>query len=530
MGSILTLDDIDTIRSQGIAVHTDYTSGDFYDGPRELANLGNSNEPGRKEWGDVLRKVNNYFDEFDDILDATLPEAQRSNSDSSTLREKIRFNLLAFKSKIRDDNLDPPSEDTLGPQKKLRQMVNAVLGGSFRKTEAAYITSASTFEDLHRGLPSSTGKHYTIPLQFVFTPQREADPELTEWKAGSAFVIYARLLALHNALFPSSMKPLYGFDTKGTHLQVGEILENVQAGVNFLRELIAQEVIVQEEEATEEAADLGFSIGSLSARDKTKIVASPDYKDYFSTTFNAGAITAVPLLYNFYLTAEYFQEINKSFESPKDRALDVIWSIIKNDNNFDNTPDMGRGASEVAIAASSGQDQTSAFNSAARDFILKMLIKTPIDILKGLVELIDPHVAISKVIKTGSGFAFNELAKALDEPAKKLNAAIVDAPGSEIEPNVKGEDLVKLILCLAEFAMTTSVSMPGTVDDNEPDIPENFFPDISIDGIDFTGTVSGLLMIPPSPLGLLYLLLELIKSSVTNETINVSDVSNTKDC
>ena len=258
-------------------------------------------------------------------------------------------------------------------------------------------------------------------------------------------------------------------------------------------------------------------------------MANPEYRDYFSTTFNVGAITAVPLLYNFYLTAEYFQEINKSFESPKDRALDVIWSIIKNDNNFDNTPDMRRGASEVAIAASSGQDQTSAFNSAARDFILKMLIKTPIDILKGLVELIDPHVAISKVIKTGSGFAFNELAKALDEPAKKLNAAITDdAP--EIEPNVKGEDLVKLILCLAEFAMTTSVSMPGPDPQNPPPPPENFFPDISIDGIDFTGTVSGLLMIPPSPLGLLYLLLELIKSSDTNETINVSDVSNAKDC
>ena len=44
-----------------------------------------------------------------------------------------------------------------------------------------------------------------------------------------------------------------------------------------------------------------------------------------------------------------------------------------------------------------------------------------------------------------------------------------------------------------------------------PPIPPNFFPDIERDGIDFTGKVSGLLMIPPSPLGLIYLLLGLIK-------------------
>ena len=159
-----------------------------------------------------------------------------------------------------------------------------------------------------------------------------------------------------------------------------------------------------------------------------------------------------------------------------------------------------------------------------------MLIKTPIDILKGLVELIDPHVAISKVIKTGSGFAFNELAGALDVPSEQVNTAIAEAiPGSD--PNISGEDLVKLVLCLAEFAMTTGVSMPVPEgEEDPPPPPENFFPDISIDGIDFTGTVSGLLMIPPSPLGLLYLLLELIKSSDTNETINVSDVSNAKDC
>jgi hypothetical protein len=65
----------------------------------------------------------------------------------------------------------------------------------------------------------------------------------------------------------------------------------------------------------------------------------------------------------------------------------------------------------------------------------------------------------------------------------------------------------------------------GTIGDGQPPIPENFFPRVSIDGIDFTGTVSGMLMMPPSPLGLIYLLLELLKNDVTNQTENVSNAN-----
>ena len=48
---------------------------------------------------------------------------------------------------------------------------------------------------------------------------------------------------------------------------------------------------------------------------------------------------------------------------------------------------------------------------------------------------------------------------------------------------------------------------------------------VSLDGVDFTGTVSGMLMMPPSPLGIIYLLLELLKNDITNQTNNVSDAS-----
>mgnify|MGYP003674695516 CR=1 FL=1 len=47
-------------------------------------------------------------------------------------------------------------------------------------------------------------------------------------------------------------------------------------------------------------------------------------------------------------------------------------------------------------------------------FANKMLKETPYYILKGIVELCEPHVIISKKIKEVSAFAFDQLAKGLD--------------------------------------------------------------------------------------------------------------------
>jgi hypothetical protein len=284
----------------------------------------------------------------------------------------------------------------------------------------------------------------------------------------------------------------------------------------------------------EEAADLGFTVISLPQSVKEQIVSNSnnDGNRFFTDTFNSELIAMVPLVYNFYLTSQYFSEIDRAFQNPKDRVLDIILSTIANDNNFDSTPDLQRPAANSTISNATGQDQQAAFNSAARDFILKMLIKTPIDILKGLVELVDPHVAISKVIKTSTGLAFNGLAGLMDEGIQEadLNQQITQATDGKVEPNLNGDDLLTLILCAVDFHMKEGASAAidasnGTIGDGQPPIPENFFPRVSIDGIDFTGTVSGMLMMPPSPLGLIYLLLELLKNDVTNQTENVSNAN-----
>ena len=80
-----------------------------------------------------------------------------------------------------------------------------------------------------------------------------------------------------------------------------------------------------------------------------------------------------------------------------------------------------------------------------------------------------------------------------------------------------------MLLCIVDYGIKQGVEEAGQ--EQALSIPENFFPRVSVDGIDFTGTVSGMLMMPPSPLGLIYLLLELLKSDVTNQTENVSNAN-----
>ncbi len=376
----------------------------------------------------------------------------------------------------------------------------------------------------------------------------------TDWYI---YAVWSRLVALHTSLYGHNVGTGYGrtpifvnaFDTDpgptGDPITAAKLFVNVVRGVSVLwdqrnvQASLAQEALAAAEaaaleEALEEAADVGFTVISMPQSLKGQILTNSNNaaNKFFTNTFNSELIAMVPLLYNFYLTSEYFPGIDEAFENPKDRVLDIIISTIANDNNFDSTPDLSRPAADSAVASATGQDQQAAFNSAARDFILKMIIKTPIDILKGVVELVDPHVAITKVIKTGSGFAFNQAIGALDQviQTSDLNETIADATGNVIQPNLNGEDLLTLLLCIVDYGLKQGVTeaidtLDGIEGNGLPPIPENFFPRVSVDGIDFTGTVSGMLMMPPSPLGLIYLLLELLKNDVTNQTENISNAN-----
>ena len=141
------------------------------------------------------------------------------------------------------------------------------------------------------------------------------------------------------------------------------------------------------------------------------------------------------------------------------------------------------------------------FGSAAQAFILKAIKEWALSVLKALMELLDPHVHVSKIIRDLTSEAFIELSKLIQvsiEESRDPNNP------NDIIDNLTGSDVVTMLLCIIDLALAgqTFVDTPAGLDQNA-----RFFPKISMKGVDFTATGLGMLMIPPSPIGLLYCLL-----------------------
>tara|TARA_R110002110_G_scaffold225957_2_gene440087 strand:- start:9721 stop:15573 length:5853 start_codon:yes stop_codon:yes gene_type:complete len=247
---------------------------------------------------------------------------------------------------------------------------------------------------------------------------------------------------------------------------------------------------------------------NLSEVEMEHILADPTYQDYFTNVFSQEIIGILPIVHNFYLTNHYFGEIRQAMRSTKNRVLEILNSTIENHNNYNSLPDLTRPGARQASLTTDGPDG----DEMARDFILKMIIKTPIDIIKGLMQLIDPHVIVSKFIKKGTADAFSVIGGALsglDLPSPDDNNSA--NPLAPFAPGATGEDLFYSVLCLLEWLISNpDVGPAATAKALGFPTPENFFPRIDRDGVDLLGTGMGMLMIPPTPFGLIYLLLSLI--------------------
>ena len=451
------------------------------------------------------------------------------------------------------------------------------LGGQYLRPRSDLPSSLSTFSAPGRPYdPALERNGKNTPDLFVLRPDSYSGPAsagVSWWYV--PYSVVARLVSLHNNLYDSQLSV---FSSARDRIRVDQdimraLLDNVELGlvaVAFLMDVATQrpDLVDQEVEklladtALAEAEDTGegindFILAPLTARERQVILNQPDYQKYFTTTFNQQAIVSVPILQNFFLTTKYFSKIKDSFENTNDAIINILLSTIRNDDNYKREPVVGRTESRSNNEA--GLPRAEDANIQARDFILKMLLVTPVNILKGLAEIVDPHVALSKIIKTGTGFAFNELAKGLDPVAdgiKTLRTSTLDQDSEDYEEEVDeimdgapdGDDLLRLVLCLIDQSMQADIPVPappwGDADGDgiqniaDPDDPgpvepppPNFYPRISEKGIDFTGTIMGMFMIPPSPIGLIYLLLGLINSEETGTTEDVIDVTpETPDC
>tara|TARA_Y100000310_G_scaffold230794_1_gene233319 strand:+ start:27138 stop:28754 length:1617 start_codon:yes stop_codon:yes gene_type:complete len=350
------------------------------------------------------------------------------------------------------------------------------------------------------------------------------------------FIVVQRIAKLHDKLFRSNLPTLSGdrailqFDRP----MASRLMRNVARGLIILQTAIDEEAAAAEQAELDALADEAALIGTdqegferqqLSPAERRTLIERPEYQKYFSTTFNKDLITFVPIIQNFFLTGKYFQNINESFYGSNALALEILVSTIRNNDNYKKEP---RPISAAPPSTGAINDQLQQHSDSAKAYILKMLLMTPINILKGLCELIDPHIGLTKIIKRATGGAFDELAEVLNVPAESINeanrTAIEEAEGPDAAAalrGINGDDLLKFILCIMDLSMQTIGSALEDQDGIVPPPPPNFFPDIDRDGVDFTGKVSGLLMIPPTPLGLIYLLLGLIKTDEDGQTTNV---------
>ncbi len=506
----------------------------------KVANIGNPQSTPRTAWKDLL---DNAYLLLKDLVEpgdhdfGSHPNPARLDPDSITLDEvgsgleaPVKAGLESFRTHY-TSGISQPKKD------EYYAIAYAETRGHARHIYpfSSFANLGSSFNYLDRRRPND-GYLPHRPWEFTFHQGTVGNHEYSKALRYCATRIVIRIFAIHNALYGSDLMPLG--TTSGNFEQIKtnrtkfhDMLKNIEAAFMILADDIVEWNIGYDERLAawrdaEELAlasaldDLNFSVHKLTDSAIYGISINPKYNEYFTTTFNQDIITIVPIIHNLYLTEQYFEDISTVLLAPKIRALDTLIEIITEDKDFNMKPNMERPATRQAIAAANGDHD---FGPFLQDLIIKILIETPINILKGLAELIDPHIAITKMIKTGSMIAFAQGAKILDGgPADSINDIIKEQnPDSQIK--VTGEGLMGLIVCMMEAGFTLGdMGIEEAMGEDGLDPPPiNFFPTATLKGgIDFTGTVSGMVMAPPLPLGLLYLLLELIKNAL-NQTENL---------
>jgi len=236
-----------------------------------------------------------------------------------------------------------------------------------------------------------------------------------------------------------------------------------------------------------------------------RIKEDPEYSRFISQTFNPEIIMMIPVLYSFGLTNTFFDEIEKSFDTTKVEILGLLAMIDRTDQA---PPVQGLVASdnlESGLASNGESDM----NASAREFILKMLRETPIKILKGFCEMLDPHVAIWKLVRQITGDVFGYVIDIIDTGIDiAVNAQPDDSPLKPMLKTLEGEQLLALAFCgLNTMNAEATAELP---DPPGPLEAPSLGPKMSVTGVDFTGTIVGLFCMPPFIFGIIYLLLNLL--------------------
>ena len=163
--------------------------------------------------------------------------------------------------------------------------------------------------------------------------------------------------------------------------------------------------------------------------------------------------------------------------------------------------------------------------SMGQSFVNSMMQDTPKHILKGICDMVEPHMIIAKAVKTATGQVFQSIEQAekfakLAETMGSVGAALQTAtPPNDCGANPDGLTLDEIsgdldIPTLPDIPMSLEevfALINGKIDEAYPeDFPPSMKPQLSTKGLDLTGTLPYTFVIPPlTPFGIIYLLLNL---------------------
>tara|TARA_R110000824_G_scaffold73866_5_gene188021 strand:+ start:25565 stop:31003 length:5439 start_codon:yes stop_codon:yes gene_type:complete len=216
----------------------------------------------------------------------------------------------------------------------------------------------------------------------------------------------------------------------------------------------------------------------------------------------------VALLYNLYLTDKHFSATTDSFNT----TITAILNLLQTTENTKNPPTLRTGSGADTFNNNMESPENN-LEDLGREILLKFLRETPLQILKGLCELIDPHVALHKFIRNITGEGFNVAAKAVTTVIDSMP----DEPPNPLKTHgATGEDVLALAFCgynLANQFGSEAGASDFPAGPSGADTPL-YGPKITLDGVDFTGTVAGLFIMPPSPFGIIYIIIKALLDQI----------------
>ena len=246
------------------------------------------------------------------------------------------------------------------------------------------------------------------------------------------------------------------------------------------------------------------------------LAAQPDVEQLFSEIVSVKDMVALLFLYGLNISERLERgqgpehQFKRLFNDTKAALRTGLGATFHAADYCYEDPD-SKSAAQKAQEAAIGMGMEAAIMSAkmGASFILKMLIETPLRILKGLAEVADPHVIVGKIIKDQTRHIIKQV-----EPYW---------PGAQLPLPCPPDNAPKEMFTIAnDLNQLTDILEPTFVDflrsniARTPlgDVPEAVRMTVSKDGVDMIGKLPLLFLPPPFIFGIIYILLDLINKDM----------------